>query len=103
MNQEKHCCDLCKYSNVVIVESKKKCYCWYYKKPVEYTDICKIFDYSPFEERMIINDKFGNTSGLYWANKKRDKEKEFRNLIIRIIEIGLLAILVSVTIIFGFQ
>jgi hypothetical protein len=103
VNKENDICDNCRCFDPVHDDSvEKNGYCWYHHKPVNKTDtICKKFERSYTEERIASSGEFHQGRAFAFAGIKKRKEKEFRNLILRIIEISLIALLVGVTIYFG--
>jgi len=77
-------------------------YCALLEKPVNKTDaMCKEFERSHKEERIVASGNFYNNRAFVFANNKKRNKVEKRNLKLRIIEIALLLVLVLVTIYFG--
>lgn len=103
MNKEKDICDYCRSFQPVHDDSvEKDGYCWYHKKPVNKKDTkCKKYERSYKGERIISSGDFHKNRAFVFANVKKQKEIEKRNLIIRLVEVGLIALLVGVTIYFN--
>lgn len=104
MNKQNFTCDNCRFCDTVHDGTGKNGYCWYhYKSVAKSAKICKKFELSLVEERIVASGDSVRDRAYSFANIRKRKEREFRDLALRLIEIGLLAALVLATIYFGVQ
>lgn len=105
MSQEKVICDYCRsFAPVHNKSTKNNGYCCYHEKPVNKTDVkCKKYERSYKEERIVTSGDFYKNRAFNFTKNKKQKEIDKRDLIIKLVEIGLIFSLVVVTIYFGLK
>lgn len=102
MSKSKDKCEDCKFWQPA-GRAGPKGFCWYKNSKMSGDSLkCKKFENMDFED-FAAGAEFSHGRAYTFAGIKKREEKELQNLIIRVIEVGLIAALVGVTIYFGIK